>query len=85
MGDHALVFMYQPYKGAWIQIIGALLSKGADPNKVLENHVVDAILLTLSYFSVSFYAKTSIVMNIVNIWQKSVFPEMVIFFITCCC
>lgn len=31
LGDHALVFMYQPYQGPWIQAIGAFLSKGAAP------------------------------------------------------
>jgi len=45
MGDHALVFMYQPYQGSWIQTIGAFLSKGAAPNKVLEKLIVEAILL----------------------------------------
>jgi len=43
MGDHALVFMYQPYQGAWIQTIGAFLSKGAALNKVLEKCIVEAI------------------------------------------
>jgi len=36
MGDHALVFMYQPYQGSWIQSIGAFLNKGAAPNHVLD-------------------------------------------------
>lgn len=28
-GDHALVLMYQPFKGKWVQSIACFLSKGA--------------------------------------------------------
>jgi len=45
LGDHALVFMYQPYQGPWIQAIGAFLSKGAAPNEVLQKLIVEAVIL----------------------------------------
>lgn len=45
MGDHALVFMYQPFRGPWIQAIGAFLSKGAAPNNVLQKLIIEATLL----------------------------------------
>ena len=45
LGDHALVFMYQPYQGPWIQAIGAFLSKGAASNEVLQKLIVEAVIL----------------------------------------
>lgn len=45
MADHALVFMYQPFRGPWIQAIGAFLSKGAAPNNVLQKLIIEATLL----------------------------------------
>jgi len=45
MGDHALVFMYQPFKGLWIQAIVAFLSKCTASNIVLQKRIVEATLL----------------------------------------
>ncbi|KAL4143961.1 hypothetical protein QTP88_006209 [Uroleucon formosanum] len=45
LGDHALVFMYQPYQGPWIQAIGAFLNKGAAPNEGFQKLIVEAVIL----------------------------------------
>lgn len=45
MGDHALVFMFQPFRGPWVQSIGAFLSKGAATAEILQKLVLEAILL----------------------------------------
>lgn len=45
MGDHALVFMYQPFRGSWVQSIGDFLSKGAAKSDVLQKLILKAILL----------------------------------------
>lgn len=34
-GNHALVMMYQPYQGSWLQPIGCFLSRGAASSSVL--------------------------------------------------
>lgn len=44
MGD-ALVFMFQPFRGPWVQSIGAFLSKGAATAEILQKLVLEAILL----------------------------------------
>lgn len=36
LGDHALVVMYQPFRGQSIQALGAFLSKGCANSTVLE-------------------------------------------------
>lgn len=44
-GDHALVLMYQPFRGNWVQPIGAFLGAGAVNGKILEKIVLEAIIL----------------------------------------
>lgn len=39
LGDHALVFMSQPFKGKWFQAIGAFSTKGAAKGPELEKLV----------------------------------------------
>ncbi|XP_011883595.1 PREDICTED: uncharacterized protein LOC105570765, partial [Vollenhovia emeryi] len=34
-GDHALVIMYQPFRGRWVQALACFLSKGCAPSNVL--------------------------------------------------
>ncbi|KAK3910516.1 Transposable element P transposase [Frankliniella fusca] len=42
-GDHALVLMYQPFKGTWLQTVAAFLTKGAAKGKQLAMIVIDAV------------------------------------------
>lgn len=35
-GDHALVFMFQPFRGKWVQCVGAFLSKGFANSTLLK-------------------------------------------------
>ena len=35
-GDHALVLMFQPFKGKWIQSIACFLSKGAASGNFID-------------------------------------------------
>lgn len=44
-GDHALVFLFQPFRGQWIQNIAAFLSKGAATGEVLSHLVTECIIL----------------------------------------
>lgn len=45
LGDHALVFMYQPFVGKWVQVLGCFLSKGCANGKVLSHLVIECINL----------------------------------------
>lgn len=45
LGDHALVFLFQPFKGQWFQAIGAFCTKGAAKGPELEKLTTEAILL----------------------------------------
>jgi len=45
LADHALVFLYQPFKGSWFQALGAFATKGAASGSVLERLIVEAIAL----------------------------------------
>lgn len=45
LGNHALVFMYQPYAGDWVQTIGSFLSRGACASEELYLLVMEAIIL----------------------------------------
>lgn len=45
LGDHALVFMFQPFRGKWIQTLACFLSKGAAPGKVLHHLLIECIIL----------------------------------------
>lgn len=35
-GDHALVVMFQPFRGKWVQTLGCILSKGSACGTVLH-------------------------------------------------
>lgn len=41
--DHALVLMFQPFQGQWVQPIGMFLSKGAATSKILKPLFFEAI------------------------------------------
>ncbi|KAK3907199.1 Transposable element P transposase [Frankliniella fusca] len=42
-GDHALVLMFQPFKGTWLQTVAALLTRGAAKGRELAMIVLDAV------------------------------------------
>ena len=43
LADHALVLMFQPFRGRWIQTIAAFCTKGAASGEELEKILVEAI------------------------------------------
>lgn len=45
-GNHALVVMFQPFKGKWVQALGAFLSCGAVKSDKLHKIILEAIALT---------------------------------------
>lgn len=45
LGDHALVFMFQPFRGKWVQALGCFLSKGAASGKVLHHLIIECTAL----------------------------------------
>lgn len=44
-GDHALVFLFQPHRGGWMQTIGSFCSLGTTPTFILSKLIVQAIIL----------------------------------------
>lgn len=44
--DHALVIMFQPFMGGWVQALAAFASAGAVPGDTLQKIVLEAIILT---------------------------------------
>ncbi|KAJ8968084.1 hypothetical protein NQ314_002474 [Rhamnusium bicolor] len=44
--DHALVLMFQPFQGKWVQTLACFLSKGCASFTVLHQIVIEAIKLT---------------------------------------
>lgn len=44
-GDHALVIMFQPFRGTWVQAVACFLSKGAANSSVLHQIIIEAIVL----------------------------------------
>ena len=44
-GDHALVIMFQPFKGGWVQTLGCFLSKESASGTVLHQIVMESIIL----------------------------------------
>lgn len=44
VGDHAMVFMYQPFQGGWVQTLGAFLTKGTT-GEYLHSIVLESIIL----------------------------------------
>jgi len=45
LGNHALVLMFQPFLGSWVQPIGCFLSRGAAPSDVLYQILLEAVIL----------------------------------------
>jgi len=43
VGDHALVFMFRPFMGQWVQAIGCFLTKNNADCDVLTNLILEAI------------------------------------------
>lgn len=46
LGNHALVIMFQPFSGRWIQPLSSFLSRGAASGSVLYQIITEAIILT---------------------------------------
>jgi hypothetical protein len=44
-GDHALVLLYQPFQGNWLQSIATFLSKGCVTGHILAQIVIEAVVL----------------------------------------
>lgn len=44
-GDHALVFMFQPFKGKWVQTLGCFLSCGSASEAILHQLIMECIIL----------------------------------------
>lgn len=44
-GDHALVILYQPFQGQWVQSVGAFLTRGAATGDILCQILLEAIVL----------------------------------------
>jgi len=44
-GDHALVFLFQPFCGQWVQTIGSFLSKGCANSTILHKLILECIVL----------------------------------------
>ncbi|KAL6420438.1 hypothetical protein ACFW04_014441 [Cataglyphis niger] len=45
-GDHILVFMFQPFKGTWIQSLACFLSVGNTSASILHKIIMECIILT---------------------------------------
>lgn len=45
LGDHALVFLFQPFRGNWVQAIGAFLSAGCASGDILHHLLLEGIVL----------------------------------------
>lgn len=45
LGDHALVLMFQPFRGKWVQALACFLSKGCANSNVLQCLILECILL----------------------------------------
>lgn len=45
-GDHALVLMFQPFKGTWIQSLACFLSVGNTSAPILHKIIMECIILT---------------------------------------
>lgn len=44
-GDHALVIMFQPFRGNFVQTLGCFLSKGSANGSVLQKIILEGIIL----------------------------------------
>lgn len=45
LGDHALVIMFQPFAGNWVQALACFLSKGCATGNVLSHLIIECINL----------------------------------------
>lgn len=45
LGDHALVFMFQPFRGKWVQALACFLSKGCATSSVLHCLILECLML----------------------------------------
>lgn len=45
LGDHGLVFLFQPFKGQWFQAIGAFCTRGAAKGPELEKLFTEGIIM----------------------------------------
>ncbi|XP_074095556.1 uncharacterized protein LOC141525115 isoform X1 [Cotesia typhae] len=43
--DHALVFMYQPFQGNWVQVVGSFLSRNSVTSAILHKLLIECIVL----------------------------------------
>lgn len=43
--DHALVFMFQPFQGQWVQVLGQFLSKSAVTSEILHKLIIECVIL----------------------------------------
>jgi hypothetical protein len=44
-GDHALVFLFQPHMGGWVQTVGCFCSAGTTPSTVLAKLILQCVIL----------------------------------------
>lgn len=44
-GDHALVFLFQPHLGGWVQTVGCFCSHGTTPTSVLAKLILQCVIL----------------------------------------
>lgn len=69
-GDHALVFLFQPFRGKWVQTIAAFLSKGAATGEVLSHLMTECIILLESH---GFYV--DVVTSDGGTWNRSMWKK----------
>lgn len=43
LGDHALVFMFQPFRRTWVQTLRSFLSKGCTPGSIMKELTLECI------------------------------------------
>ncbi|XP_074115982.1 uncharacterized protein LOC141538438 isoform X3 [Cotesia typhae] len=43
--DHALVFMFQPFQGDWVQVVGSFLSRNSVTSAILHKLLIECIIL----------------------------------------
>lgn len=43
--DHALVFMFQPFRGTWVQVLGCFLTRASVPGSVLHKLMLECVIL----------------------------------------
>jgi len=69
-GDHALVLMFQPFRGKWVQSLACFLSKGCASSTVLHKIIIETILLLeKSGFNVDVITTDGVTRNR-SMWSK---------------